>query len=60
MRPNPDAALVAITRRKFLACCSALSAAGRLACSTATRDIRSAYALVTDPPLADYEQILAA
>ena len=57
MRTNPDAA-VAITRRQFLACCSALSAAAGVACSTATRDTRSAYALVTDPPLADYEQIL--
>ena len=57
MRTNPDAA-VAITRRQFLACCSALSAAAGVACTTATRDTRSAYALVTDPPLTDYEQIL--
>ncbi len=56
MRPSPDAA-VAITRRQFLACCSALAgtAAG---CATVTRDTRSAYALLTDPALADYEQVL--
>jgi hypothetical protein len=56
MRPSPDAA-VAITRRQFLACCSALAGAAA-GCAAVTRDTRSAYALLTDPALADYEQVL--
>ena len=54
MPQRPDAG-VAVTRRQFLACCSALAAAG---CASVTSDTRSAYALLTDPPLADYDRVL--
>jgi hypothetical protein len=58
MSPHLDAAL-AITRRRFLACCSALAAAGA-GCASLSPDMRLAYALIVDPPLADYEPILRA
>jgi hypothetical protein len=58
MSPRRDPAL-ALTRRRFLACCSALAAAGT-GCASLAPDMRSAYALVVDPPLADYEPILRA
>ena len=58
MSPRRDAAL-GLTRRKFLACCSALAAAGA-GCASLAPDMRSAYALIVDPPLADYELILRA
>ena len=58
MSPRRDAAL-ALTRRRFLACCSALAAAGA-GCASLAPDMRSAYALIVDPPLADYEPILRA
>jgi hypothetical protein len=54
MPQRPEAG-IAVTRRQFLACCSALATAG---CASVTSDTRSAYALLTDPPLADYERIL--
>jgi hypothetical protein len=56
MPPRTDAA-VAITRRRFLMCCSALAAVGS-GCATLAPDARVAYALLTDPPLADYDEIL--
>ena len=56
MSPRPDAS-IALTRRRFLACCSALACAG---CASLAPDMRSAYALIIDPPLADYEPILRA
>ena len=55
-RPPDDSRL---TRRQFLACCSALAVSGS-ACATLGPDTRSAYALLTDPPLDDYEPILKA
>jgi phage tail protein X len=58
MSPHHDAALT-ITRRRFLACCSALATAGA-GCASLSPDMRSAYALIVDPPLADYEPILRA
>jgi hypothetical protein len=58
MSPRRDAAL-GLTRRKFLACCSALAAAGA-GCASLAPDMRSAYALIVDPPLADYERIIRA
>jgi hypothetical protein len=58
MSPRRDAAL-GLTRRKFLACCSALAAAGT-GCASLAPDMRSAYALIVDPSLADYEPILRA
>jgi phage tail protein X len=58
MSPRRDAAH-ALTRRRFLACCSALAAAGA-GCASLAPDMRSAYALIVDPPLADYEPILRA
>jgi hypothetical protein len=45
-----------VSRRRFLACCSALAVSG--ACARLPLDTRSAYALLTDPPLSDYEQVL--
>ena len=58
MRRPPDGA-IRVTRRRFLACCSALAVGGQ-ACATLSPDTRSALALLTDPPLADYDQILVA
>lgn len=46
-----------VSRRAFLGCCSALLAATS-GCTTLSRDTRSAYALVTDPPLEEYQPVL--
>lgn len=56
--PDPTGT-ASVSRRAFLACCSALalSAAGCAGVSTRTR---AAYVLASDPPLAEYEPILDA
>jgi hypothetical protein len=48
---------IRLTRRQFLACCSALAASGA-SCATLGPDTRSAYALLRDPPLGEYQPIL--
>jgi hypothetical protein len=55
--PRPPDDELGVSRRRFLACCSALA----VSCAARTRlplDTRSAYVLLTDPPLSDYEQVL--
>ena len=56
--PDLDGA-AAVSRRAFLGCCSALLAAAS-GCATLAPRTRSAYALITDPALADYQPILDA
>ena len=56
---KPSDAALHLTRREFLTCCSALAVSGA-ACATLGPDTRSGYALLTDPPLANYEPILSA
>lgn len=49
----------ALSRRAFLGCCSALLVASA-GCSALSPRMKSAYALITDPPLAEYQPVLDA
>ena len=55
---SPSDGAIGLTRRQFLACCSALAASG-VSCVRLGRDTRSAYALLHDPALREYEPILS-
>jgi hypothetical protein len=58
VRP-PDLGGAQVSRRAFLGCCSALILASS-GCAHLASKTRTAYGLITDPPLGDYQPILDA